>query len=64
MVRYKIVLAAFLTLLTLVLSGTGESFSVAIFQTLCYTTTIALIVRSYYEDKVLKTVKIREKYDR
>lgn len=58
-IRKKVLAAVFLTLLTILLSGLREDFYIAIFQTVCYFGTIALVVRSYYEDKYLKLAKVK-----
>lgn len=59
--RTKIILAAILTLFTILLSGMGESITIAMTQVMLYLATIFLIVRSYYEDKSLELAKVKEK---
>lgn len=60
-IRKKIIGAAILTLLAMVLSGFQENIAIATFQTACYILTVALIIRSYEESKALKTVKMKVK---
>jgi hypothetical protein len=59
--RTKILLAAILTLITVLMSGMGESVTVAMTQVMLYLATIFLIVRSYYEDKSLELAKVKGK---
>lgn len=59
--RTKIILAAILTLITVLMSGMGESITVAMTQLMLYLATIFLIVRSYYEDKYLELAKVKGK---
>ncbi len=58
--RTKILLAAILTLITVLMSGMGESITIAMTQLMLYLATIFLIVRSYYEDKSLELAKVKE----
>ena len=60
--RTKIILAAILTLFTILLSGMGESITIAMTQVMLYLATIFLVVRSYYESKALELAKVKEKY--
>lgn len=60
-IRKKIIGAAILTLLAMVLSGFQENIAIATFQIACYILTVALIIRSYEESKALKTVKMKVK---
>ena len=59
--RTKIALAAVLTLFTILLSGMGESITIAMTQVMLYLATIFLVVRSYYESKALELAKVKEK---
>ena len=59
--RTKIILAAILTLFTILLSGLGESITIAMTQVMLYIATIFLVVRSYYESKALELAKVKEK---
>jgi|TARA_R110000851_G_scaffold161867_1_gene305556 hypothetical protein len=56
--RTKILLAAILTLITVLLSAMGENLVIGMTQIMLYLATIFLVVRNYYEDKSLELAKV------